>query len=109
MKRGGWKIKLLLEKHISLSHVCGSRVFGKTNVAFLRKLFLQTNPGVQYDMQLVGCCEKHVALYQKMHKPFSSFFRMVSQAKSAGDLKKEESITTPSMINEKNYLIVKFQ
>jgi hypothetical protein len=43
-------------------------------------------------MQLVGCCEKHVALYQKMHKPFSSFFRMVSQAKSAGDLKKEESI-----------------
>jgi hypothetical protein len=58
---------LLLEKHISLIHVCGSRVVGKTNVAFLRKLSLQTYPSVQYDMQLVGCCEKHVALYQKMH------------------------------------------
>jgi hypothetical protein len=64
-EKGGWKIKLLLEKHISLIHVCGSRVFGKTNLAFLRKLFLQTYPSVQYDMQ--GCCEKHVALYQRMN------------------------------------------
>jgi hypothetical protein len=39
----------------------------KQILPFYGSCFLQTNPSVQYDMQLVGCCEKHVALYQRMH------------------------------------------
>ncbi len=65
MKRGDGKLSCCWSNTSRLSMFAVLEFSEKQMLPFYGSCFLQTYPSVQYDMQLVGCCEKHVALYQR--------------------------------------------